>query len=391
MFFKDIIRDDGFCAVSEFPQVAPGEIECACGEEYASTAALIVGKFFAEIESELPELTELAYAKFDGDPAPIVKLDDGLYLLELWHGRTQSHEDITLALSSPLLEAYRNKTDCDEMLFNENGICFVRVVSQIAYYFTAYADLVDAGQIKLGEKIDFCLPYGGYGELIAGYYAMRMGLPIGKLTCVFDGYHPMGELLSTGNYDTRKAVYGGRDDCFSRAELKLLVYHLCGENEALAYERMESLRTEGRLELSESELVKAQKIFTAGHADRGEISDTIAEFFDEYGYVLDPHTAAAAFVAGEQDGDRPTVVLSTATPHYFAAEVLKAIGERPSTDEMKNLMLLEDVTALEAPDVLIASVKKGKIPYAADLPAEEISQALFAFVKKLSSRDGGND
>lgn len=276
-------------------------------------------------------------------------------------------------------------------LSSANSINFGRLAPQITYYFTSYADLLDGGRIKYGDKVDFCVPSGNFGDILAGYYALKMGLPVGRLICASNVNNVLCDFINTGVYDRRREFHKTTSpsmDILISSNLERLIFDLSGENDELTAERMSKLGSEGVYSLTEEETEKMQKTFSAGYAEEDEVAETISEYFDEYGYIMDPHTAVAVTVADKLCGgerERPTVILSTASPHKFAASVLEAIGEKPTGNEVKDLVALENATALEVPETLISLPKKEKL-FNGCVNRDEVAGAIKEFAQRMARK-----
>lgn len=470
---RGIGGEGGLFVPSEFPQISKTQILEMCGKEYDESAAQIIGWFLPELQNELPDYCTKAYARFDENGvAPLVKLDDNLFVMELWHGPTCAVDDIALTLlpylwtgakrqtgnasttlipvatsgdtGKAVLESFRDvegtavavfypdggvsdlqrlqmitatgKNVCvsavrgnlDDVqtavknasvdaaliaalkekgieLSRANAIEFGRLVSQIVCYFSAYCDMLDGGQIAYGDKVDFVVPSDAFGDISAGCYARKMGLPVGKLICACSQNKALCDFIKTGTYDVRHEWHktgNTSKDILLLPDLERLLYDLSGSDELTA-QRMAQLNESGVCSLTPQEHKKLREITDAAFATEQEMEDAIADYFDEYGYIIDPHTAVAACVADKcTDGKRPTVILSTASAHKFAARVLRAIGEQPTRDERKNLIKLEDVTALEVPESLINLPRAEKL-FNGCIQLDEVYNTLIAFANRV--------
>ena len=289
---QGIAKDGGLFVPEQFPQVTREELEQMLPQSYAERASFVLSKYLDEYDAEeLTRACEQAYSRFEGeDPAPLVKIDAGLYMLELFHGPTCAFKDMALTLLPYLLRkgcdlcgiketvlilvatsgdtgkaalegfkdaagvkimvfypdegvskmqklqmatqegknvrvvAVRGNFDecqtavkkiftsdaCKEELLKKgvvlssaNSINFGRLAPQIAYYFSAYLDLVSSGQIDMGAEVNFAVPTGNFGNILAAYYAKRMGLPVGKLICASNKNNVLTDFIRTGVYDKR--------------------------------------------------------------------------------------------------------------------------------------------------------------------------------------------
>ena len=243
-------------------------------------------------------------------------------------------------------------------LSSANSINIGRLAPQIMYYFRAYRDLLDAGKIKLGDEVNFSVPTGNFGDILAGYLAKKLGLPVGKLLCASNANNVLTDFIRTGTYDKRRPLLKTTSpsmDILVSSNLERLLYLLSGDTELVA-ELMQKLNTEGAYTVPENLLAAIQAEFRAGCCDDAQASATISTVFGKYQYLCDPHTAAGWFVAEDyvnQTGDtRPMVVLSTASPYKFPAAVLDAIGGDCSGDEFGQMARLEELSAMPIPENL---------------------------------------
>jgi len=250
------------------------------------------------------------------------------------------------ALASKLAEAgFR--------LSSANSINWGRLAPQIAYYFSAYADLVNKGWLPPGAKINFAVPTGNFGNILAGYYARLMGLPIGRLICASNRNKVLTDFFATGIYDRNRAFFKTTSpsmDILVSSNLERLLYHLTGDP-AKVREWMAQLNAQGRYSIGDRYLESLRELFWAGWADDARVQETIGEVFRTTGYVLDPHTAVAWHAREEyrrQTGDAtPTVIVSTASPFKFGACVLAAIAgcQGCSPDPQDEFAVLDELAS----------------------------------------------
>ena len=240
-------------------------------------------------------------------------------------------------------------------LSSANSINIGRLAPQIMYYFRAYRDLLDAGKIKLGDEVNFSVPTGNFGDILAGFLAKKLGLPVGKLLCASNANNVLTRFIRAGTYDKRRLLLKTTSpsmDILVSSNLERLLYLLSGDTELVA-ELMQKLNTEGAYTVPENLLAAIQDEFRAGCCDDAQAAATIGQVFKDHQYLCDPHTAAGWFVAEDyvnQTGDsRPMVVLSTASPYKFPAAVLEAIGGDLSGDEFDQMERLSEITGIEIP------------------------------------------
>ena len=272
-------------------------------------------------------------------------------------------------------------------LSSANSINWGRILPQVVYYISAYCDLLRDGEIKMGDKVNFCVPTGNFGDILAAYYAKRMGLPVGRLICASNRNDVLTDFLRTGVYDRNRPFHTTMSpsmDILVSSNLERLLFDLSGENDAEVRGYMEALNTSGTYEVSGTIKAALREQFWAGFCDEAGTSETIARYYKEYGYLIDTHTAVAAQVmeqyrAATGDGT-PTVFVSTASPYKFCDHVLEAIGETPRGSGVELLDQLHGKTGVAIPKRLAAL--KGKAPRF-DLTAEkaEMDGVVLDFLK----------
>lgn len=443
---KGISDDGGLFVPSSFPILSLADVENLIPLDYPERAAKILSMYMDEFSfEELLGYAKRAYNRFDDDAVcPLVKVEDGLYMLELWHGPTCAFKDIALTILPYLLTASKKKLGINEQtlvltatsgdtgkaalegfkdvdgthvavfypvsgvsemqrlqmvtqeggnvhvfgikgnfddaqaavkrVFNDketigalkakgiamssaNSINWGRLAPQIAYYISAYCDLVDSGEIELGDKINFAVPTGNFGDVLAGYYAYRMGLPVEKFIVASNANNALTDFFNDGVYDINRVFYKTMSpsmDILVSSNLERLIYEIYDRNDEKVRKLYDSLKKTGRFEIDFDEVNLDN--FVAGWADEEDTKNAISTFFDLDDYIMDTHTAVAASVYNdyscETDDETPTVVLSTANPYKFPIDVLGAIGSR-ERDSYKAVVKLYNLTALECPDCIL--------------------------------------
>ena len=249
-------------------------------------------------------------------------------------------------------------------LSSANSINIGRLAPQIVYYFKAYADLVRCGRIQIGEPVHFCVPTGNFGDILAGYFAKRMGLPVGKLICASNRNDVLTEFLSTGVYDKRRTFYKTTSpsmDILVSSNLERLLSLLTGDDAYVAG-LMKQLNEQGHYKVSDELLKKLKAEFSCGCCDDAAAAETIGRLWAEENYLCDPHTAVAWNVAEQFgktcSGGAPVVVLSTASPYKFPAAVLSALGQKAGEDEFVVMEELHARTGVPVPKNLAALREK---------------------------------
>ena len=218
------------------------------------------------------------------------------------------------------------------VLSSANSINWGRLAPQIAYYFAAYAQLLRAGAIAPGERVDFSVPTGNFGDILAGWYAKEMGLPVGKLICASNANNVLTDFIRTGTYNKNRPFHTTASpsmDILVSSNLERLLYALCGsDTEVAGY--MQQLREQGSYTVSDELKAKIQATFAGGFCNDIQTREKIGHAWRDHRYLIDTHTAVAYHVLEDyrsETGDRtPTVVVSTASPFKFCDQVLRGIG-----------------------------------------------------------------
>ena len=258
---------------------------------------------------------------------------------------------------------------CDEedlpgvRLSSANSINIGRLAPQIVYYFKAYADLVRSGRIRVGDKVHFCVPTGNFGDILAGYYAKRMGLPVGKLVCASNENNVLTDFLTTGTYTARRAFYKTTSpsmDILVSSNLERLLYHVTGSDTEVA-SLMKQLNETGSYTVRPETLAAIQESFACGWSSEAQVAGEIRARYEQDHYLCDTHTAVAFHVAAQHKRDGvPMVVLSTASPFKFPRSVLEALGHAAPANDFEAMQQLEEATGCTAPASLSALRQKAE-------------------------------
>ncbi len=449
---KGLASDGGLFVPESFPEVTKDELMQMGEMNYPERAAFILGKYLgAELGQDfLLETCTKAYSTFEGvDPVPLVKIDEGFYILELFHGPTCAFKDMALTVLPYLLkrsceklgieddililtatsgdtgkaalEGFRdvpgtkvsvfypdegvakmqrlqmsiqdgqnvfvaavsgNFDDCQRAVKNlfvdedfnaklqekgvrvssANSINFGRLAPQIAYYFSAYVDLITGGKAQMGEQIDFVVPTGNFGDILAGWYAKQMGLPVRRLICASNRNKVLADFFTTGKYDVKRDFHRTMSpsmDILVSSNLERLLFEISGRNAKMTADRMKLLQEKGEYTITTEELTKIKEDFQGGFASEDGTVDAMYEIFEEYGYAMDTHTGVALAVYLEnkekQKGEdvAQTVVLSTANPYKFPQDVLYALSGNDVKDSFKGIKRLKLLTAMNPPKCLL--------------------------------------
>ena len=482
---QGLAKNGGLFVPEKFPKVSIKELEAMKEMNYPERAAFILGKYLADDLGAdfLKEICEKAYSTFQGDdPAPLVKIDGKLFILELFHGPTCAFKDMALTVLPYLLkkscevtgikedililaatsgdtgkaalEGFRdvkgtkvavfypdegvakmqrlqmsiqdgdnvhvsavrgNFDDCQRAVkrlfasedFNEkllkqgvrlssaNSINFGRLAPQIAYYFSAYLDLLTSDQIKMGESVDFVVPTGNFGDILAGWYAKQMGLPVRRLVCASNRNKVLADFFEKGVYDVKRNFYRTMSpsmDILISSNLERLLFEISGRNAKLTADRMEYLAENKEYSITEAEKAILDKEFFGGFASEDDTIEAMYEVFDEYGYAMDTHTGVALAVYNQYKkevleadelvkDETPTVVLSTANPYKFPQDVLYALSGNDVKDSFKGIKRLNLLTAMKPPKSLIdLRYRPLRFKTVVDNDLEKMSEVILRFV-----------
>ena len=473
---QGLAKNGGLFVPESFPCVSAAELEAMLSMSYPERAALVLHKFFDDYDkSGLLAACEAAYSRFEGsDPAPLVKIDDGVYILELFHGPTCAFKDMALTLLPYLLrkgcdisgikedililvatsgdtgkaalEGFRdaegvkimvfypndgvskmqklqmctqdgsnvnvvavkgNFDDCQTavknifsspvcneelkkrgyLLSSANSINFGRLAPQIVYYFSAYLDLVSSGQIEAGTPIDFCVPTGNFGNILAGYYAKRMGLPVRRLHCASNMNNVLFDFFQKGEYDARREFYKTTSpsmDILISSNLERLIFEVSGRNGELTSRRMAELREKKNYKLTPEEKATIAETFDGGWANEDEVVETVYDVFCDTGYTMDTHTGCAMKVAVDwfEKNKKDTtnmVVVSTANPYKFPQDVLYAVTGNDVRDSFKGIKRLHAATAMKVPASL-AALKDKPVRFTGVSAADKLFEEVLSFI-----------
>ncbi len=239
-------------------------------------------------------------------------------------------------------------------LSSANSINIGRLAPQVAYYFKAYGDLLKNGEIAFGDKVNFVVPTGNFGDILAGYFAMQMGLPVGKLVCASNKNSVLYDFFVTGCYDKNRDFHVTKSpsmDILISSNLERLLALVCGTEACAKY--MKELKETGKYTLTAEELAAVRKVFDAGYTDDKATFETIKKVYDEHGYLMDTHTAVAWSVYEKTlaNDENKTVVLSTASAYKFASSVMNALGASYD-DDFDALDKLYALTGVKIPTAL---------------------------------------
>ncbi len=473
---KGLSANGGLFVPETFPQVSAEEMGEMLYMSYPERAAKVLYKFLDDYDEKgllSASACEAAYAKFEGsDPAPLVKIKEGVYVLELFHGPTCAFKDMALTVLPYLLrkgcdlcgvkeqilvlvatsgdtgkaalEGFKdadgvkimvfypddgvssmqklqmctqeggnvnvvavkgNFDDCQtavKNIFNSgeyakilkdkntllsSAINFGRLAPQIAYYFSAYLDLVSSEQIEQGQEIDFCVPTGNFGNILAAYYAKRMGLPVRRLHCASNMNNVLTDFLANGKYDVHREFYKTMSpsmDILVSSNLERLLFEISGRNADITAERMAKLKEEGVYEITAEERAAIAEVFDGGFADEDAVVETVYDLFCDTGYTMDTHTGCAMKVVNDwahknKKDTTPMVVVSTASPYKFPQDVLYAVTGNDVRDSFKGIKRLHAATAMAVPKSL-ATLRDKPVRFKTSVAKEKMFEEVVKFI-----------
>ena len=242
-------------------------------------------------------------------------------------------------------------------LSSANSINVGRLVPQVVYYFSAYAQLLESQVINVGDEVEFVVPTGNFGDVLAGYYAKELGLPVKHLVVASDRNNVLFDFLTTGTYNRRRPFFqtiSPSMDILVSSNLERMLYYMSDGDTRLISMLMNDLKQWGAYEVPEVLLAKIRRLFGCGWADEDQVRAMIAECWERNRYVMDPHTACAYYVARQMPHDplTPRVVLATASPYKFPRVVNEALGLDASGTDFECMDALAEATGTVPPAAL---------------------------------------
>lgn len=248
-------------------------------------------------------------------------------------------------------------------LSSANSINWGRLLPQIAYYVSAYADMVAAGGVVAGQPIDVCVPTGNFGNILGAYYAKRIGVPIGRMIVASNENRVLADFIASGVYDISDREFvvtpSPSMDILISSNLERLLFEITRDSDKVA-SWMSSLATDGRFQVDPATFRDIRELFSADYVSNDESLKTVREVFEDSSYLIDPHTAVAWEVAERMRERDPVLVVSTAHWAKFGGDVFKALAQLPYDDvlpdgirELTGVELLTQVTELAGEDVIV--------------------------------------
>lgn len=468
--------DGGLFIPTEIPQIDESFIRTLCQCPYYERAAKILSLYLTDYDYEklLSDCKE-AYsdASFDGGVAPVVKLLENVYFLELWHGPTAAFKDMALQIMPRLLstalkmtgetrtalilvatsgdtgkaalEGYKDIDGIKIMVFYPNdgvskvqklqmatqtgenvNVCAIygnfddaqngvkaifsdtamselldangyflssansinwgRLVPQIAYYISAYCDMLNSDQIEYGEKIDVSVPTGNFGNIFAAYLAKRMGLPIGRLICASNSNNVLTDFLATGTYDKNrefKLTSSPSMDILISSNLERLLAFTAGPEKTQKY--MSELSKNGKYTVDPETKAKIDQDFIGYYATDLNSSFAIEDNFDGYGYLLDTHTGVATWCAMRYCSEHPQhekiLIVSTAHPLKFAKEVYLCLTGTRLESDLEAMKMLNTALWINIPTpASLADLDKREIRFKKSIEPKDMKQEVLSYL-----------
>ena len=271
-------------------------------------------------------------------------------------------------------------------LSSANSINWGRLVPQIAYYFAGYIELIKAHQINLGGQINICVPTGNFGNILAAYYALKMGLPVRKLICASNKNDVLTEFFTTGVYNRKRPFYKTVTpsmDILISSNLERLLYHETNGDFKQVARYMNELNSLGKYKIDRKLKERLNKIFHAEFVGEEETLDYIKRVYENFKYMLDTHTAVAVAALSNYRGKTrdllPVLCASTASPYKFTNAVLQALGQNvDGLDDFKQLELLQSFANTRIPKNL-AALSSAKILHEDICDKDEMAERVLKF------------
>ena len=276
---------------------------------------------------------------------------------------------------------------CKHMkLSSANSINIGRLIPQIVYYFDSYAKLVNHGDIQLGDVVNFVVPSGNFGNILAGYLAKQLGLPIKKLVCASNSNNVLTDFIRTGTYNANRTfipTISPSMDILVSSNLERLLFLISNHNDVLINQYMASLKNDGHYTISDDLRQRLQESFAAYDCSEDECKKVIHDTFHKEHILIDPHTAVAVHACHaykqESNDNTPCIVLSTASAYKFAKDVYTALTGNSCKDEFEAMNALHDYTSFAIPKNL-ACLKDMEIRFTNTVKKED---ALATIAKRL--------
>lgn len=273
-------------------------------------------------------------------------------------------------------------------LSSANSINWGRLCPQIVYYWTSYRTLVERGIIKNGDFVNYCIPTGNFGNILAGYYAMRMGLPIGKLICASNKNKVLSDFFGTGRYDSNRTFFRTMSpsmDILVSSNLERFLFEMTGRDAAFVNNCSRSLADTGVYSVDAKTRESMARVIVPGWVDEPEVSATIAKVYRETGYVVDTHTAVAVAVSGRVPSEgRHTVIASTASPFKFSCHVLAGMSGEQYSDEFRAIDRIAELSGTRVHRAL-QNLRDRPVVHTRIIEKNEMKHTLLDIMKQIAA------
>ncbi|MBC3796710.1 threonine synthase [Acetobacterium tundrae] len=348
------------------------------------------GKAALEGFSDVPDISIIVFYPKDGvstiqEKQMLTQLGDNTCVVGVDGNFDDTQNGVKEILNDAQLAKELEKAN---VLFSSaNSINIGRLLPQVVYYFYSYYELLKRGEIAAGEKINFVVPTGNFGNILASYYASQLGLPVNKLICASNANKVLTDFFKTGTYDRNREFYKTSSpsmDILISSNLERLLYDVSGSDPKKVSELMEELKSQGSYQASKA-LMEKTDLFYAGTADETQTAQSIKSIFDNTHYLIDPHTAVANKVYEDylrETGDpSKTVIVSTASPYKFGRSVYESIFGASELDDYALLDLLAQRTDTAIPQPL-KDLDQKKNQHHTQCKKAEMSRAIISFLNE---------
>ena len=293
--------------------------------------------------------------------------------------------------TNPEVNAYAN--DHGVLFSSANSINIGRLFPQVAYYVSTWVRLVDDGIIGADEPFDVVVPTGNFGNILAGWFAKKMGASIGRLICASNQNKVLADFFENGVYDMNRSFYTTDSpsmDILLSSNFERFLFYVAGGDAVRVAQWEKDLTETGKMAVNQDELTWLQMDFCGGWIDDDETEAVINHVYNDFGYLLDPHTAVAYGVYLNRhkqglDAGRHTVIMSTAHPYKFPPVICKALALPSDDDPFAMLTSISSLTGIALPKPL-ADLRNKPVRFGAAIEKEEMKQAVLSFVDTIQAK-----
>ncbi|MBP6125940.1 MAG: threonine synthase [Leptotrichiaceae bacterium] len=287
-------------------------------------------------------------------------------------------------------EEFKNYSNENNIMFSSaNSINIGRLFPQVIYYISTYLNLVNSGTIREGEEFNVVVPTGNFGNILAGYIAKKLGIPIKKFISASNKNNVLSDFFKTGIYNKNRSFFATCSpsmDILISSNFERYLYYSTGENSERVIELMNDLYSKGTLKVSDSELTQIQEEFYGEFSNDEETVNAIKNVYKEYKYLMDPHTAVAYSVYDKLDDKLDknihTVIMSTAHPFKFPIPIAKALEIDENKEPYSILDDVSEVTGIELPKKL-EEIRKEEIKFSKVIDKSDINNYVKEYIKNI--------